>query len=271
MLFFLETTYSNSKEDQHNHMDIELLDSDEKPMEKDVKIDVGVDEKPGKFADLDTVFFDSSGKKFEFKKFVDRPVVILPAYYYCPKTCSIMIANLAIILNKVIHNPGKDYKVITLSFSDDENPKMAAEAKKNYSKLLKKDFPEENWKFLTGDKVNIRKFTKSVGFRFTKRAKNIYSHPNVLIVLGSDGKIIRYLYGPSFLPFDVGMAISEATRGTPGISIKKVISYCFDYDPKNKRYVFNTFRIAGTIIILLLVVFFIFLVLKPGRNRSGNL
>lgn len=261
MLLFMEITYGSSKE--HEHVEIEISD----PKEKEIAIDVGVDEKPGEFVDFNTVFFDEKGKRFSFKKYMDRPVVILPAYYYCPKTCSIMIANLANILNKVNHTPGKDYKVITLSFSDDENFEMAAEAKKNYFKLLKRTFPEKSWKFLTGDRENIKKFTDSVGFRFTKRAKNIYSHPNVLIVAGPDGKIIRYLYGPSFLPFDVGMAISEAEKGLPGISIKKVISYCFDYDPKNKKYVFKTFRIAGTVIILLLVVFFIFLVLKPGRKR----
>jgi protein SCO1/2 len=92
-----------------------------------------------------------------------------------------------------------------------------------------------------------------------------------MVVLAEDGKIIRYLYGPGFLPFDLGMALTEARKGEPGVSIKRrVLSFCFDYDPENKTYVFRMFRITGTVILVLLAGFLVFL-LRPGKkNRPGR-
>ena len=85
-----------------------------------------------------------------------------------------------------------------------------------------------------------------------------FVHPNVLIVCDRNGKIIRYLYGVRFLPFDIGMAISEAQSGTPSISVRKVINYCFSYDPEEKRYVFHTFRVAAIVVLIFLGLFYVF-------------
>jgi len=64
------------------------------------------------------------------------------------------------------------------------------------------------------------------------------------------------------------MALSEADKGTPGISIKRgVLSFCFDYDPKNKTYVFKLFRITGTAILILLLGFIIFLLYPSKRDK----
>jgi protein SCO1/2 len=49
-----------------------------------------------------------------------------------------------------------------------------------------------------------------------------------------------------------------------------VLSFCFDYDPENKTYVFGMFRITGTVILVLLAGFLVFL-LRPGKkNRPGR-
>lgn len=68
------------------------------------------------------------------------------------------------------------------------------------------------------------------------------------------------------------MALSEARKGEPGISIKRgVLSFCFDYDPENKTYVFKMFRITGTAILLLLGCFLVFLIWpkKSAKKRRG--
>lgn len=78
-------------------------------------------------------------------------------------------------------------------------------------------------------------------------------------MLAADGTIIRYLYGPEFLPFDIGMAVTEAQRGTPSLSIRKLVSYCFSYDPAQKTYVFTAvkFIIVGIIALLGVMLFFL--------------
>ena len=237
--------------------------------QKELASKVRVDEKLGKIIDLETMFFDENGKQIKMATIFDKPVVILPIYFFCPTICSFLQADLAEVLNKVNQLPGKDFNVVCVSFSDDEHYQHAADAKKNYVKLLKRDMPLKNWFYLTGTRDNILRLTQSMGFYFVKQEKHLYVHPNVLIVLADDGMITRYVYGPNFLPFDVGMALVEADRGETGISIKRgVMSFCFNYDPEKKTYVFNVFRIAGTTILAFLAGFVLLLVFYPKKRKK---
>lgn len=232
--------------------------------------DVGVDEKLGQIIPADIEFFDENSIPLTLGNFINRPTLILPVFYHCPNTCSLLLSNLAKALNSVTFTPGDDYRVLAFSFDGEESPEKAKSAKKNYLGLLRKDFPASEWRFLTGTPENIDSLTRAMGFNFKKLGSHNFVHPNVLVCVAPDRKIIRYLYGPDFLPFDISMAIAEAEKGTPGISIKKIVSLCFAYDPKGQTYVFKTFRISGIIIISLLAGFIIFLVRKKPKDRGKN-
>jgi len=232
---------------------------------------VRVDERLGEFIDFSARFMDENNRPVDLKKIFDKPVVLLPVYFMCTSICNFLQANLANVLNLTNEIPGKDFNVITVSFSDDEDHTHARTSKRNYANLIKREMDAANWYYLTGDRENILKLTQSLGYYFVKQKKNFYIHPSVLMVLAEDGKVIRYLYGPDFLPFDVGMALGEARQGEPGISIKRgVLSFCFDYDPENKTYVFKMFRITGTAILILLAGFVLFLILpsRSGKRRG---
>ncbi len=229
---------------------------------------VAVEEKLGEFIALDTVFKDENSMTVRLETIFDKPVVLLPVYFSCTSVCSFLQADLATVLNLVGLTPGKDFNVVSLSFSDDEDAQHSKRAKRNYINLITRPFPFENWFYLTSDSENIRKVTDSLGYYFIKKKKHFYIHPSAMVVLDKDGQIIRYLYGPRFLPFDLGMAISEANKGEPGISIKRgVLSFCFDYDPENKTYVFKIFRITGTVILILLLGFIGFLLCPSKRDK----
>ncbi len=229
---------------------------------------VKIEEQLGSYIDLNTYFKDETGKQIKLEQLFDKPVVILPIYFMCTSVCNFLQADLANALNFVDQVPGVDFNVISLSFADDEDHTHANTAKRNYSNLLQREIPLENWYYLTGDEENIRKVTNSLGYYFIKKKDHFYVHPSSLMVLTKDGMITRYLYGPGFLPFDLGMALSEAEKGETGISIKRgVLSFCFDYDPANKKYVFKVFRITGTSILILLVGFIVFLIF-PSKNRN---
>lgn len=232
--------------------------------------ETGVDEKLGHIISPDIEFLDENANALILGNFIDRPTLILPIFYHCPKTCSLLLSNLSNALNDVTFTPGQSYRVLAFSFDDEETPSDAKNAKKNYLKLLRKDFPEAEWRFITGDLKNIKALTRAMGFKFIKKGPHSFVHPNILLCVAKDRKIIRYLYGPDFLAFDISMAIAEAERGTPGISIKKIMSFCFDYDPKGKRYVFRTFRISGILIISLLIVFIFFLARKKPSDKGKN-
>jgi protein SCO1/2 len=56
-------------------------------------------------------------------------------------------------------------------------------------------------------------------------------------------------------------------------NIRRVLSFCFDYDSENNTYVFRLFRITGTVILILLAGFVVFLVRpgkKTGHRRPGG-
>jgi len=268
-LFFLPDVLAQKETatDQNSH-DHDKMIMTQKKQAPSLAAQVRVDEHLGHYAALDTFFHDENGKPVKLETIFDKPVVVLPVYFMCNTVCTFLQADLAYALNLVDQVPGKDFNVVTLSFADDEDPGHATTSKKNYSNLITREFPLENWFYLTGNLENIRKLTDSLGFYFIKTDPHLYIHPNVLMVLARDGKIIRYLYGPKFLPFDLGMAISEAKRGEPGISIKRgVLSFCFDYDPENKTYVFKVFRITGTAILVLVLGFVIFLLYPSKRDR----
>jgi protein SCO1/2 len=251
----------------HDHAAMIMADEND-PTGAPLADQVRVDERPGQYVDLGARFLDSRGEPVALKDLFGRPVVLLPIWFLCPSVCSFLQADLAKALDRVDLQPGVDFNVITLSFSDDENPSHALAAKKNYTNLIQREFPMENWVYLTGDAENIRRVTDSLGYYFVKKKPHFYVHPNAMVVLASDGKIIRYLYGPGFLPFDLGMALTEAQKGEPGVSIKsRVLSFCFDYDPEKNTYVFRMFRITGTAILILLAGFLVFL-LRPARKRK---
>jgi protein SCO1/2 len=229
---------------------------------------VGLSERLGETVPLGLTFMDEAGRAVSLKDLVDGPTLLQLVFYHCPQACNMMMASLASVLHGVTFEPGKEYGVVTVSFDHEETFRMAAETKRNYLKMVKGDFPGDQWRFLTGAVPEIQGLTRAVGFRFKQVGQHNFVHPNVLVVLGGDGTIIRYLYGLEYLPFDVSMALTEATRGTPGISIKKLMTYCFDYDPEHKTYVFKTFQVSALAILAMVGGFLVFLLRKKERGKQ---
>ena len=240
-------------------------------VQKELAAKVRVEEKLGGFIERDALFRDENNHPVKMGDLLDKPLVLLPIYFFCPTVCSFLQADLVKVLNDIDQVPGQEFNVVTLSFSHDEMPEHARDAKKNHVPQLTKDFDRGKWRYLTGTQENIRKVTDSLGFHFIRKEKHLYVHPNVLMVLAKDGKITRYIYGPNFLPFDVGMALFEADQGRTGTSIKRgVMSFCFNYDPEKKTYVFNLFRVAGTLILIFVVGLVMFFILGPRKKQNNR-
>jgi protein SCO1/2 len=157
--------------------------------------------------------------------------------------------------------------VIALSFDENDTPLIARDKKVNYIKAIGRPFPEDAWKFLTGDKTNIRKFTDSIGFKFQRDSQHDFSHPVTLVVIAPGGKIVRYIEGLTFLPFEVTMAITEAAQGRVGTTTQKVLQYCFSYDPLKKSYVFNILKVTGTVMVLFVGSFLVYLLKTTKKYR----
>jgi len=191
-------------------------------------------EKTGSFLPLATRFVDENGTELTLGSLIDRPTLILPIYFYCPSACSKNLANMAVAMNLMNFEPGRDYRAIALSFSETETAENARRAKQNYLKLMYDGFPAESWTFLTGNAEAIKNVTDGMGYRFKKLADGTFVHPSTVVAVGADGKIIRYVYG-SFVQGDMDMAVSSALEGTPALSVKRFLEFCLNSDPdKNK-------------------------------------
>lgn len=229
----------------------------------------GVTEHLGSRIPLDLNFRDESGKIVRLGDLITGPTIILPVYYRCTNVCFTLQGRVAGALRSLERRPVDDYRVISLSFDELETPEMAARSKQTHLAAMKAPFPAAGWRFLTGDAVNIHRLTDAVGFGF-QRQRQEFAHPVVSIVVSGDGTIVRYLYGVAVLPKDLAMAITEARSGVTGTSIRKLMDYCFSYDPAGKTYVFNLLRVSATVVILCAGGFLAFLLLTGKKRRTHS-
>lgn len=227
----------------------------------------GLDERLGAKIPLDLTFRDETGKPVKLSELVTGPTIILPVYYSCTHECSLLQQGLASALTEVKRKPGAEYRVISVSFDETETPAMAARAKRMYLTSMGTPFPEDGWWFLTGDAPEIRRLTEAAGYRFERKGHE-FVHPVASFVVARDGMIVRYFYGTMFLPKDLTLALLEAQSGTVGVTVRKVLGYCFSFDPKAKTYVFNLLRVSATVVFLTAGTFLAFLLLTGRKQKQ---
>lgn len=231
--------------------------------------DIGMEERLGSRVPLDTSFSDETGKRVRLSDLITGPTIVLPVYYSCTNVCNYLQGGLARVLPAIKGKPGTEYRVISVSFDETETPRQAARSKRMYLASMNASFPEDGWRFLTGDAASIRRLTDAAGYRFQRRGRD-FVHPVVSLVVAADGTIIRYLYGTSFLPKDLTLALLEAREGKAGATIRKVVAYCFTFDPTAKTYVFNLLRVSATVVILSAGSFLAFLLLSGRKRQHRN-
>jgi len=237
----------------------------------DSQMQVSFEEKQGQFAALDTKLVDENGDTVLLKDIINKPTMLNLVYYACPGVCSPLMWGVSKFIDEVDLQPGKDYEVITISFDPTEKIDLGIKKKASYLSMMKNKDAAKYWRFFVSDSLNIAKLTQSVGFHFTKK-NDQYIHPAGLIALGPDGKIIRYLRGIDFLPFDIKITMVEAAEGKIGPSINRLLAVCYSYDTKGNQYVFNVTRVAAIVILFFIVVIFLYLslsriFLKPRINK----
>ncbi|XOB64144.1 SCO family protein [Deferribacteres bacterium DY0037] len=257
--------------DHQNHKmtdseDMDMKDHVHKEPTKEEQINIGVTEKLGKQVALDAVFTDSEGNTIRLADIVNKPTIFAPVYYSCPNVCNFLQESLADVVPQVKLKPGEDFQVISVSFDENDTPETAKNKKINYMKAADGQIPADSWYFLSGDRENILKFTDSVGFKFLRRGVD-FAHPVAIMAVSPTGKIVRYLYGTDILPFELTMATVEASKEQTGLSVKKLVSYCFSYDPQGKKYVFNVMRVSGFVVLTVLFIFAGFLFFG-GKKRK---
>jgi protein SCO1 len=234
---------------------------------------INIDEHLGTQLPLNVKFYDTDGEQVALKDVIDKTTVLAFVYYKCPGICSPLMSELVNIIDKSDLVAGKDYRIITISMDERENPQIASEKKQNFLSMINKPFSPDAWKFLTGDSVSIHQVTDIAGFHF-ERVGTQFIHTTSVIFISPDGKISRYLY-PSYskkgefgiLPFDFKMSVIDASQGKVMPTVGRLLAFCFSYDPYGKGYVFNLLKVFGAGTLFLVGVFIVYLKVRKKKSQ----
>lgn len=231
------------------------------------KPEVGIEEQLGAIVPLDLEFYDENGFLVKLRDVIDKPTILALVFYECKGICIPLLVETADVVNRMSLEPGNDYQILTVSFDPKEKPSLAQAKRFNFLKLVEKEAPKNFWKFMTGDSANIYKLTDAVGFYFMPE-EDQFIHPGALIFLSPEGKVTRYLLGTKFLPFNVKMALIEASEGKIRPTIATLLKFCYSYDPEGRTYAMNLTRIVGVGMLVLIALFVVFVIIKPKRAKK---
>jgi protein SCO1 len=230
--------------------------------------EIGIVEHLDEFLPSDLVFTNQDNKQVNLKDLINKPTVISFVYFRCPGICSPLMNGMAEVMDKTPDMVlGKDYQAITISFDATETPDLALKKRANYLSRMKNPVDKNGWIFLTGDSANIARATNAIGFHFKKVGAD-YLHPGCIYILSPKAKITRYLRGIYFLPFEFKLALIEASEGKSGSTINKILTFCYNYDPKGQQYVLNVTKVTGTIILFFVILLFVSLLIRSRLKKK---
>ncbi len=230
-----------------------------------------ITERLGSRADLDVVLKDELGNDLQLRHLVDKPTILTLNYFRCAGICTPLLNGLAAALNKIELKPGSDFQVITVSFDPRDTSEIARQKQVNYLAEMTRQYPPAAWRFLTGKAQATKELADSVGFGFRAEGDQ-YVHPGAIIVLTPEGVVSRYIYGISFLPADLEIALRDAAGGKVRPTIARILSVCYSYDPQSRGYVFSMTRTVGVGTLLFAGCFVAYIVLsRKARSRGGQL
>ena len=228
------------------------------------KNEVGVNEQLGKYIPLNLKFTRETGDSVELSQLVNKPTIFLFVYFDCTELCIPLMEGVSDVIKRTDLRLGKDYQVITISLDPRDNPMKAKQSKATFTKSFTIE-QANGWTFLTTDSATIFKMIHSVGYNI-KAVGMEFIHPAAIVVVSPKGMVTRYLYGLTYLPFDVKMSISEASRELPRPTIQKLLLYCYSYDPAGKRYALEVTKLSGIMIGFSLLLFLTVLIVKRKKD-----
>jgi protein SCO1/2 len=217
---------------------------------------IGIEERLGRQIDLDLEFTNERGYRVPLRSFFQKgkPVLLDLVYYSCPMLCNLVLNGQTQVLREVPWTPGNEYEIVTISINPAESFDLAVHKKESYLESYGK--PAPGWHFLTDYKGNVKKLASQVGFNYRWDEKSQqFAHAAAITFLTPEGKVSRYLYGIRFKQRDVRLALTEASESKLGVTIDKILLFCFHYDPAARSYVIfarNIMRAGGVLTIFIL-------------------
>jgi protein SCO1/2 len=211
---------------------------------------LGFDQRLNAQVPLDLHFVDERGQSVALRRFFgEQPVILTLGYFQCPNLCPLTRRALLASLQQIRLAAGKDFAVLAVSIDPTETPAQAGAAKQEYVARYDRPTGDAGWHFLTGDHATIDSLADAVGFRYAfDTRQGQFAHASGVILLTSEGKVARYLFGLEFPPRDLRLALVESAGKRIGSLVDQVLLFCYHYDPVTGQYsllVMNVLRLAG--------------------------
>jgi protein SCO1/2 len=214
-------------------------------------------------------FLDQDGREVELGSAFDgRPVVVVFAYYDCPMLCTVVLNGLKNGLKDLAWTPGKEFRVVTVSFDPRDTPAKAKAKQAAYHQAYGRPIEARGWEFLAGltshpspteAHPEALELAKALGFAYRwDPSTEQFAHPAGAFVFAPDGKLTQVLHGISFSERDLRLALTEASQGKLGTTWDRVLLLCYHYDPNEQGYVLagkRMMRAGGGMTALALGVF----------------
>lgn len=225
----------------------------------------------GSKVDLGTKFIKADGSETTLSALVleGRPLVVVPAYYHCPRLCGLVHDGATKLFNELGLKLGEDYRAVTISFDSNEKPSQALKVKNRVLKGLVTPATSDGWEFLLGTEDNVRTVMNQIGFGYLKDGEE-FAHGSGIFVITPTGEVSQYFTGIEFPASDVRLGLVEASKGRIGTPIDHVLLYCFRFDPTKGRYTFmagNIMRAGGVITLLALIWVFVVTLRRREARR----
>lgn len=218
-------------------------------------------------------FTDELGRPFAFKQWFpgNQPVVLMLGYYQCPAMCGQVLEAAFTALSEVEFEPGRDYRILSVSIDPRETPAEALARKQSFLPKLQKTGGDDAWRVLTGPETESKQLSAAVGFGYYwSNATNQYAHPPSLIFLTPKGVVSRVIVNTSFDPADVQLALIEASEGKLGTLLDRVRLNCLTFDARTNSYsltAMTLMRIGGAVTVIVLALM-IWAMLRKERRPS---
>ena len=230
---------------------------------------VGIDEHLGVQLPMNLKFMNIAGDTVRLGDLITKPTLLYFVYFHCGGICNPLQNAVADGVGRLKLKAGEDYQIVTICFDDKATVTEAAKWKNNSLQVMNNPIVQDAWNVLIGDSISIRKLTDAVGFYYKSDGQGDFIHAGSIFAISPTGIICRYLYFDKYYnPFDLKMALLEASQNQSNPSVKTVLQFCFSYDPQGKQYVFNTTRVIGVLMLLSTGGLFLFLFFSGRKKKS---
>ncbi len=236
--------------------------------------DVGIEQRLGEQIPLDLRFTDEKGNTVALSSyFGKKPVVISLVYYKCQMLCPQVLEGMTGTFRTLEDmNIGREFTVVSVSFDHREGPADAVTRKEKYIRDYAREGADENWHFLTGDSLSIKKLADAIGFLYLYDDKTKqFAHASGIMVATPDGKLSRYLYGIEYQADDLRFSLMEASHEKIGRMVDKLLLLCYHYDPSTGTYglvVMNLLRAGGVLAVIALGGYMLMNFLRDRRKMK---